>query len=452
MLYGLQMCEDDKNNNICIFFVSKDRLSTKEDAISLHRMLKGKIEIQNKVSIENAFGEEKGTLGLIYTPGVAYVATEISKNKELIYDYTSKWNNVAIICDGTRVLGLGDIGPEGALPVMEGKSVLFKVLGGINAFPLCIATKERDEIIRFVKAIQPVFGAINIEDIESPKVFDIVKKLQNELSIPVFHDDQHGTAVITLAALINSLKLLNKKLDSIKVVISGAGSAGYGIFKILEKAGCKDIVVTDSKGAIYEGRKDLKDHDDDDDDDDDSKNRGDYDNNDNAFKQEISRKSNPRKVKGDLTEVIGKADIFIGVSGIAGLLNNDMIKSMNQDAVIFALSNPDPEILPPDARNAGARIVATGRSDFPNQINNAVVFPSVLRALLDMRARNLDEDMLVAASYAIALLVEGSHLKEDYIIPKINDPRILPIVTETLKDAIKNHLSKSGTHRALHKT
>jgi malate dehydrogenase (oxaloacetate-decarboxylating) len=408
-------------------------------------MLRGKIEIQNKVSIENAFDEEKGTLGLIYTPGVAYVATEISNNKELVYDYTSKWNNVAIICDGTRVLGLGNIGPEGALPVMEGKSVLFKILGGINAFPLCIATKEKEEIIKFAKAIQPVFGAINIEDIESPKVFDIIKRLQNELSIPVFHDDQHGTAVITLAALINSLTLLSKKLDSIKVVISGAGSAGYGIFKILGKAGCRDIVVTDSRGAIYEGREDLKDYDDDKDGDDDG-------NNEDKSKHEISRKSNPRKLRGNLTDVIRGADVFIGVSGKAGLLNNDMVESMNQDSVIFALSNPDPEIFPPNALKAGARIVATGRSDFPNQINNAVVFPSVLRALLDMRAKGLDEDMLVAASYAIASLVELSHLKEDYIIPKINDPRILPIVTQTLKDAIKSHLSKGGHNMVLHKT
>jgi malate dehydrogenase (oxaloacetate-decarboxylating) len=408
-------------------------LNTKEDAINLHRMLKGKIEIHNKVSIENAFDEEKGTLGLIYTPGVAYVATEISNNKELAYDYTSKWNNIAIICDGTRVLGLGNIGPEGALPVMEGKSVLFKILGGINAIPLCIATKEKEEVIRFVKAIQPVFGAINIEDIESPKVFDIIKRLQNELSIPVFHDDQHGTAVITLAALINSLKLLSKKIDSIKVVVSGAGSAGYGIFKILEKAGCKDIIVTDSKGAIYEGRIDLKDD-------------GDRNNN-NKSKQEISRKSNPRKLTGNLADVVRDADVFIGVSGKAGLLEADMVKSMNQNAIVFALSNPDPEILPSDALKAGARIVATGRSDFPNQVNNAVVFPSVLRALLDMRAKGLDEDMLVAASYAIASLVERPHLKEDYIIPKVNDPRILPIVTKTLKDAIKSHMSSRGDVR-----
>jgi malate dehydrogenase (oxaloacetate-decarboxylating) len=408
------------------FHVSQCFLNIKEDAINLHRMLKGKIEIHNKISVENAFDEEKGTLGLIYTPGVAYVATEINHNKELAYDYTSKWNNVAIVCDGTRVLGLGNIGPEGALPVMEGKSVLFKILGGINAFPLCIATKEKEEIIRFVKAIQPVFGAINIEDIESPKVFAIIKRLQDELSIPVFHDDQHGTAVITLAALTNSLILLNKKIDSIKVVISGAGSAGYGIFKILEKAGCKDIVVTDSKGAIYIGRNDLKKDDDD----------------NTAFKREISEKTNPRKLTGNLADVIRGADVFIGVSGRAGLLNNEMVRSMNHDAIIFALTNPDPEILPSDAFKAGARIVATGRSDFANQVNNAVVFPSVLRALLDTRAKGLDEDILVAASYAIASLVDRSQLTEDYIIPKVNDPRILPTVTDTIKNAIKSHMRR----------
>jgi len=408
------------------FHVSQCFLNIKEDAINLHRMLKGKIEIHNKISVENAFDEEKGTLGLIYTPGVAYVATEINHNKELAYDYTSKWNNVAIVCDGTRVLGLGNIGPEGALPVMEGKSVLFKILGGINAFPLCIATKEKEEIIRFVKAIQPVFGAINIEDIESPKVFAIIKRLQDELSIPVFHDDQHGTAVITLAALTNSLILTNRKIDSIKVVISGAGSAGYGIFKILEKAGCKDIVVTDSKGAIYIGRNDLKKDDDD----------------NTAFKRELSEKTNPRKLTGHLADVIRGADVFIGVSGRAGLLNNEMVRSMNHDAIIFALTNPDPEILPADAFKAGARIVATGRSDFANQVNNAVVFPSVLRALLDTRAKGLDEDILVAASNAIASLVDRSQLTEDYIIPKVNDPRILPTVTDTIKDAIKSHMRR----------
>ncbi len=393
-------------------------MNKKEDAINLHKTLRGKIEIQNRVSIETTLGEEEGMLHLIYTPGVAYVAEEISKNKELIYDYTSKWNNVAIVCDGTRVLGLGKIGPEGALPVMEGKSVLFKVLGVINAIPLCISVTDKEEIIRFVKTIEPGFGAVNIEDIESPKVFEIIKRLQSELSIPVFHDDQHGTAVITLAALINSLRLINRKFEDVKVIISGAGSAGYGIFKILQEAGCKDIVVTDSKGAIYEGRRDLLDP-------------------DNLHKQEIASSTNPRKLVGDLRDVIKEADVFIGVSGIAGLLTKDMVRSMDPNAIVFALTNPDPEIIPSDAHNAGARIVCTGRSDFPNQVNNAVVFPSVLRALLDTRAKVLDEKMLVTASYAIASLVEDSHLNVSYVIPKVNDPRILPIVSQTLKKAIR---------------
>jgi malate dehydrogenase (oxaloacetate-decarboxylating) len=393
-------------------------LNRKEDAINLHKTLRGKIEIQNRVSIETTLGEDEGMLHLIYTPGVAYVAEEISKNKELIYDYTSKWNNVAIVCDGTRVLGLGNIGPEGALPVMEGKSVLFKVLGVINAIPLCISVTDKEEIIRFVKTIEPGFGAVNIEDIESPKVFEIIKRLQSELSIPVFHDDQHGTAVITLAALINSLRLINRKFEDVRVIISGAGSAGYGIFKILQEAGCKDIVVTDSKGAIYEGRQDLRDP-------------------DNLHKQEIASSTNPRKLVGDLRDVIKEADVFIGVSGISGLLTKDMVRSMDPNAIVFALTNPDPEIIPSDAHNAGARIVCTGRSDFPNQVNNAVVFPSVLRALLDTRAKVLDEKMLVTASYAIASLVEDSHLNVSYVIPKVNDPRILPIVSQTLKKAIR---------------
>lgn len=384
-------------------------------------MVKGKIEIQNRVALNNTV-EEKSTLGLIYTPGVAYVAKEISKNKELVYEYTSKWNNVAIICDGTRVLGLGNVGPESALPVMEGKSVLFKVLGGINAFPLCISIRDKEEIISFIKAVEPVFGAINIEDIESPKVLEIIERLKNELSIPVFHDDQHGTAVITFSALINALRLLGKKLTQIKIVISGAGSAGYGIFRILYEAGCRNIIVTDSKGAIYEGRNESL---------------------DNSYKQEIARKTNSKKLQGTLTDVIRKADVFIGVSGKADLLNNEMVKSMNPDAVVFALSNPDPEILPPNALQSGARIVATGRSDFPNQVNNALVFPSILRTLLDLRAKTIQEDMLIAVAKAIAELVADTHLKEDYIIPEFNDPRILPIVNQTLKKALQGHTSLS---------
>ena len=394
-------------------------MTLRDDAINLHRMLKGKIEIRSRVALDNAF-EEKGTLGLIYTPGVAYVALEISNRKKLAYDYTSKWNNVAIVCDGTRVLGLGNIGPEGALPIMEGKSVLFKALGDINAIPLCINTQDKEEIIRFVKIIQPNFGAINIEDIESPKVLEIVERLSKELSIPIFHDDQHGTAIITLAALLNALKLVKKELEKVRVVISGSGSAGYGIYKILQTAGCKDIIVTDTKGAIYDGRADINDR--------------------NPYKKEISINTNSRKLSGTLQDALSESDIFIGVSGKTDILNKQMIESMNQDSIIFALSNPDPEILPNYALEYGARIVATGRSDFPNQINNAVVFPSILRALLDLRANNLNEFMLVSVAYAIASIVEEVHLKDDYIIPKVDDPRILPIVTKTIKKVLGAHV------------
>jgi malate dehydrogenase (oxaloacetate-decarboxylating) len=373
------------------------------------------------VSIDSSSKGKNDTLDLIYTPGVAFVAKEISTDKELAYDYTSKWNNVAIVCDGTRVLGLGNIGPEGALPVMEGKSVLFKVLGGINAFPLCINTKDKEEIIRFVKIIQPAFGAVNIEDIESPKVLEIVERLRKDLSIPVFHDDQHGTAIITLAGLINALKLLQKRIDSIRVVIAGAGSAGYGIFRILQEAGCKNIVVTDSIGAIYENRvKGI----------------------DNPYKKEIAEKTNPMKLSGSITDVLKGADVFIGVSGKGQLINKDIIQSMNNDPIVFALSNPDPEILPSDALKGGARIVATGRSDYANQVNNAVVFPSILRALLDLRVNTLSEDMLVSVAIAIADIIDNKHLKYDYIIPKVDDPRIIHIVTDTLRTAIQRHIEK----------
>ena len=396
-------------------------MSLEEDAISLHRMLKGKIEIHNRVSMGSPFNGKNDMLDLIYTPGVAFVAKEISNNKKLAYDYTSKWNNVAIVCDGTRVLGLGDIGPEGAIPVMEGKSVLFKALGDINAFPLCIDTKDKEEIIRFVKAIQPVFGAVNIEDIESPKVLEIVERLQKDLSIPVFHDDQHGTAIIALAGLLNALRLLQKRIDSIRVVIAGAGSAGYGIFRILKEAGCRSIVVTDSQGAIYQNRpKGIE----------------------SPYKKEMANETNPMKLSGSLADVIKGADVFIGVSGKARLINKEMVQSMNSNPIVFALSNPDPEILPSDAMEGGARIVATGRSDFANQVNNAVVFPAILRSLLDLRVKSLSEDMLVSVATAIADMVDSNHLKYDYIIPKVDDPRIIHIVTDTLKNAIQRHLDK----------
>jgi malate dehydrogenase (oxaloacetate-decarboxylating) len=407
-------------------------LTLEDDAINLHRILKGKIEIHNKVSLDHNFktSEEnkEGTLGLIYTPGVAYVASKINKDKEKVYDYTSKWNNVAIVCDGTRVLGLGNIGPEAALSVMEGKSVLFKVLGNINAIPLCIDLTDKEEIIKFVKAIQPGFGAINIEDIESPKVLEIVERLQKELSIPVFHDDQHGTAIITLAALLNAIKLIDKDISKIKIVIAGAGSAGYGIFKILHTAGAKNIIVTDSIGALYENRVE------------DGNKRSTSLN--NHYKKEIADKTNPSKQTGSLDDVLKGADVFIGVSGRGQLINKDTVQSMNHNPIVFALSNPDPEILPSDAMEAGARIVATGRSDFVNQINNAVVFPSILRALLDLRINTLSEDMLVSVASAIAGIVDSNNLKDDYIVPKLDDPRIIQIVTDTLKNAIQIHVEE----------
>ena len=400
-------------------------MSLEEDAVNLHRMLKGKIEIHNRVSIDTPSKGKNDTLDLIYTPGVAFVAKKIGTDKELAYDYTSKWNNVAIVCDGTRVLGLGNIGPEGAIPVMEGKSVLFRVLGGINAFPLCIDTQDKEELIRFVKVIQPVFGAVNIEDIESPKVLEIVERLQKELSIPVFHDDQHGTAIIALAGLLNALKLLEKKIESIRVVIAGAGSAGYGIFRILQAAGCKNIIVTDSLGAIYENRiKGM----------------------DSPYKKDIANKTNPMKVSGGLIDVLKGTDVFIGVSGKGHLISKDMVRSMNNDPIVFALSNPDPEILPFDASEGGARIIATGRSDFANQVNNAVVFPSILRALLDLRVNTLNEDMLVSVATAIADIIDSKHLKYDYIIPKVDDPRIIHIVTDTLRNAIQRHLDNSKAY------
>ncbi len=394
-------------------------MGLEEDAINLHRTLKGKIEIHNTIAINKSFKGKNDVLDLIYTPGVAFVARDISKDKKLAFDYTSKWNNVAIVCDGTRVLGLGDVGPEAAIPVMEGKSVLFKVLGGVNAFPLCIDTKDKEEIIKLVKSVQPIFGAINIEDIESPKVLEIVERLQKELMIPVFHDDQHGTAIIALAGLINALKLVQKKIDKIRVVIAGAGSAGYGIFRILIEAGCKDVVVTDSKGALNENRMTGM---------------------ENPYKREISKNSNPRKLSGSLIEVMKKADVFIGVSGMGNLINRDIIQTMNPDPIVFGLSNPDPEILPSDALEAGAKIVATGRSDFANQINNAVVFPSILRALLDLRINTLSQGMLVAVATAIANILDNKQLKSDYIIPKVDDPRIIHIVTDTLRNAIQSHI------------
>lgn len=418
-------------------------MTLKDDAIALHRILKGKIGIQSRItpnfrrgsSATNLVGErvqglsreEKkvgdfGILELIYTPGVAAVAEAISSKKELAYDYTSKWNNVAIVCDGTRVLGLGNIGPQGALTVMEGKSVLFKLLGDVNAYPLCINTTDKEEIIGFVKAAEPTFGAINIEDIESPKVLEVVERLQRELPIPVFHDDQHGTAIISLAALLNAIKIVNKRIDRVKVVIAGAGSAGYGITRILKQAGCDQILVVDSHGIIYPDRPEGM---------------------NNKFKKEISLITNPARMKGSLQDAIVGADVFIGVSGKPNILDGRMVMTMSNDPIIFALSNPEPEILPSQAIANGARVVATGRSDFPNQINNVSVFPSMLRVLLDLRVRTLSEDLLVAVARGIADLVEREHLHYNYILPPIDDPRILATVSDKLSEVVKLHVDET---------
>lgn len=425
---------------------NSSNLTLENDAIALHRILKGKIGIQSRVSanfgrgssVPSTLGEKAqginetsneakkvnkfGVLELIYTPGVAAVAEAISNDNELAYDYTSKWNNVAIICDGTRVLGLGNIGPQGALPVMEGKSVLFKLLGDINAYPLCLNTTDKDEIIGFVKAAEPTFGAINIEDIESPKVLEIVETLQRELPIPVFHDDQHGTSIVALAALINALKVVNKpRISEVNVVIAGAGSAGYGISKILKQVECNRILVIDSQGIIYQNRP-----------------VGIY----NKYKKEISLITNPTRMKGSLQDAIVGADVFIGVSGSPNILDGRMVKTMSKDPIIFALSNPEPEIHPSQALANGAKVVATGRSDFPNQINNVSVFPSMLRVLLDLRVRTLSEDLLVAVATGIADLVEQEHLHSDYILPPIDDPRILPTVSDKLREVIKHHVDE----------
>ncbi|MGA7368333.1 MAG: NADP-dependent malic enzyme [Nitrososphaeraceae archaeon] len=420
-------------------------MSLKNDAIALHRILKGKIGIQSRItpdfgrgssvneSIDEGQGINKnsneamrvsnfGVLELIYTPGVAAVAEKISSNKELAYDYTSKWNNVAIVCDGTRVLGLGNIGPQGALPVMEGKSVLFKLLGNVNAYPLCLNTTDKDEIISFVKAVEPTFGAITIEDIESPKVLEIVERLQRELPIPVFHDDQHGTSVVVLAALLNALRIVNKpSISEVKVVIAGAGSAGYGISRILKQVGCNQILVIDSQGIIYQNRPERI-----------------Y----NKYKQEISSITNPTHMKGSLGDAIVGADVFIGVSGRPNILDGRMVKTMSNDPIVFALSNPEPEIHPSLALTNGAKVVATGRSDFPNQINNVSVFPSVLRVLLDHRVRILSEELLAAVAMGIANLVEQEHLHSDYILPPIDDPRILATVSDKLREVIKLHVDE----------
>ena len=374
-------------------------------AIAFHKKLKGKIFIESKI---RKITDEN--LQLIYTPGVAAACKEIFNHPKMKYELTTKGNNVAIITDGTRILGLGNIGPDAALPVMEGKSVLYRKYGKINAFPICLNTTDEKKIIETILAIEPIFGAINLEDIESPKVLDISYDLVKKLSIPVFHDDRHGTAVVVLAALLNSLKLVAKKISEIKVVIAGAGSAGYSITKLLNYAGCKNIVVVDSKGAIYKKRKINMD----------------------KYKMQLAGFTNQSE-KGQLSEVIKQADVFIGVSGIPNLLKPKLIKDMNEDPIIFAITNPEPEIDPHIAKKSGAKIVATGSFKYENKVNNALVFPFLMRAILDLKIQTITRKILYTTAVAIANTVPKKKLSPKHIIPSIDDKNLQRNITKALK-------------------
>lgn len=389
-------------------------MGLKEDALDIHRKLKGKIEVSSKTPVK-----DMKILSLLYTPGVAEVSREIFSDKEKVYEYTSKQNSVAIVTDGTRVLGLGDIGPEAAMPVMEGKSVLFKLFGNVDSFPICLKTKDAEEIVSIVKNISPTFGAINIEDIDSPKCFEIVDKLNEELDIPVFHDDQQGTGIVVLAALINAMKVVKKDIRKARIVIMGSGSAGIGTAKMLLSFGAANLLLLDSKGIVYEGRSGL-----------------------DKYKEEIAGKTNKERMKGGLEEAVSGADVFIGVSGRGNILTGEMVRKMNKDAVIFALSNPDPEILPDEAKKGGARIIATGRSDYPNQINNSLVFPGVLRGVLDVRAKKINEKMMLGAALTLAGIAE-KNLSEDYILPKTTDMDVHKKIAASIsKTAVETNVAR----------
>lgn len=385
-------------------------MGLREDALKLHSDHKGKLEVISKVPVKDKEG-----LSLAYTPGVAEPCKEIHQNYDTIYEYTSKGNMVAIVSDGTAVLGLGDIGGAASLPVMEGKAVLFKCFGGVDAFPICLSTKDPDKIVDIVVQLEPTFGGINLEDIAAPNCFEIERLLKEKLSIPVFHDDQHGTAIITLAGIINALKITGKNLKDLVIVINGAGSAGVAIAKILLTAGVKDIILCDRKGMIFKGRKESM----------------------NWAKEEMAQITNKNNKKGSLSDALINADVFIGVSS-ANVVSKEMIQSMNKDAIVFAMANPVPEIDPELAKEAGARVVGTGRSDYPNQINNVLAFPGVFRGALDVRAADINEKMKLAAAYALAEIIPDHELTEDYIIPKPFDPSVAPAVAEAVARAAIN--------------
>ncbi len=382
-------------------------MSLREDALKLHRDNRGKIVVQSKVPVRDS-----RDLSLAYSPGVAEPCKEIAQNQELVDVYTNRGNMVAVVSNGTAVLGLGDIGAYAAMPVMEGKSVLFKSFAGVDAFPICLGTKDIDRIVDAVKLLEPTFGGINLEDIGAPACFEIEERLKAEMNIPVFHDDQHGTAIVTMAGMINALKIVKKEMKDIKVVTSGAGAAGVAIIKLLMSMGVKDVIMCDSKGAIYEGRPSGM----------------------NKYKDEIAAKTNRGMVKGDLAEALAGADVFIGVS-VADAVTPEMVKSMAKDPIIFAMANPVPEIMPELAREAGAAVVGTGRSDYPNQINNVAAFPGIFRGALDAKATSINEAMKVAAAYAIAGLVSAEELSADYITPRAFDPRLAPAVAGAVAKA-----------------
>ena len=380
-----------------------------QKSLEAHRQWKGKIEV--KATVPVASPED---LTIAYTPGVAQPCLEIQKDISQSYELTRRHNLCAVITDGTAVLGLGDIGPEAGMPVMEGKCVLFKSFGDVDAFPLCVKTKDVDEFVNTVYLISGSFGGINLEDISSPRCFEIERKLKEKCDIPIFHDDQHGTAIITLAALTNALKVVGKKKEDVKIVTSGAGAAAISITRLLLSAGFKDIIMTDRKGAIYEGREGL-----------------------NWIKEEMSHVTNLKKQAGSLKDVIVGADVFIGVSA-PNTLTTEMVSTMNKDAIVFACANPTPEIFPEDAKKGGAKVIATGRSDYPNQVNNVLAFPGVFRGTFDVRAKDINEEMKMAAAMAIASLVSDEELNEDYILPHAFDPRVGKTVAKAVAQAARD--------------
>ena len=386
-------------------------MNINEEALKLHSDNKGKIEVISKTKINNMHD-----LAVVYTPGVAEPCRKINEDVSRVYDYTTKGNMVAVISDGTAVLGLGDIGPEAAIPVMEGKAVLFKYFAGVDAFPICLSTKDTEKIIEAVTLMAPVFGGINLEDISAPRCFEIEKRLKETLDIPVFHDDQHGTAVVVLSGLINALKLVNKKMEDVKIVVNGAGASAIAVSKFLMSAGAKNILLCDSKGIVYEGRTE----------------------NMNPVKEEMSKITNREKVKGKLKDAFVNSDVFIGLSG-PNLVTKEMVSSMASDAIIFAMANPTPEILPDEAKAGGARIIATGRSDFPNQVNNCLGFPAIFKGALQVRASDITEEMKLAAAYAIASVIPENELHEENIIPDVFHPEVMKKEADAVAQAAREN-------------